>query len=215
MRTMSINILILNILLEIPSLLGGWILKACATSCEKQDIGSDSNCNLRGGLKCAFYAKEDEIDWDTMEASFDAVTCSITDFVMMGGGIFCSLKFSKKTGTYNFTYTRDADVYEQLITMVFEGKAAANAKAICQLIGCCDLILALFDNNCTGRVVGKEWDGEGFDDPVEGVKIVRHLDAAGEFGGDKPRDEIDFGGESTCTPVFLDLSKADFEAAVT
>lgn len=180
-------------------------LSVCATSCEIDDIESSDECNIRGGLKTVYWAQYGDVDWETMAAdptAFDPVNQCILSYIMNDGATFKKLTFERKQGFYDFTYTEDADVYEQIITMIFEGKSKANRNAFCKAIGCCKIILHIFDNNCLERVVGVEWDGELFEPQVKTLRIVRHLDSSGQFGSSKARDEVDFGGESVCPPLF-------------
>lgn len=187
------------------------VFAVCATSCEVADIESSDDCNIRGGLKVAYWAQYNDIDWDAMTtdpAAFDPVNQCILAYTMVDGATWKKLSFDRKLGSYNFTYTEDTDLYEQVITMVFEGKSKENRNAFCKAIGCCKLVLHLFDNNCQSRVVGVEWDGQSFEPQVTTLRFGRHLDSSGEFGSTKARDEIDFTGESICPPMFSELEQS-------
>jgi hypothetical protein len=201
-----------TILNTIPAMLAGIvsvIVKfACATTSEITDISTNNGC-LRGGMSVVYYAKYDEIDWTATLATYDEPTNILSAFTMVATKTFKTLSFAKKSGKYNFTYTKDSGVYENLITMIFEGKAAITGRSFCGLVATCGLVLVIIDNNCQGRVTGVEFNGTTFEEPIVGMAVDRHDDASGEFGTDKPRDEVDFKGESLCPPIFHDMSKAD------
>lgn len=188
------------------------ILSACVTSCELQDIATSDECSIRGGLKTVYWAKYSDIDWSAMAADplkFDTVNQEILDYVMVGAAVFYKLTFERKQGNFNFTYTEDTDVYTQVVTMVFEGKSRDIRNAFAGTVGCCKLILHIFDNNCLERVVGVEWDGSTFEPQVKTLKMTRHLDSSGEFGTSKARDEMDIGGESLTPPLFASVGEAN------
>lgn len=178
---------------------------ACVTTCELNDLTSSDDCNTRGGIRLAFWAKYSDIDWEAMAAApliFNPTTQLILDYTMVGGAVFKKLEFERKAANYNFTYTSDTDLYTQVIATIFEGKDSANRNAIVEAIGCCKLILHIVDNNCQERVVGVEWDGTSFSPQITPLRITRHLDTSGVLGTDKGRDEIDFGGESLIAPLY-------------
>ena len=211
---MNPSINLYTVLQALPVILGGlWkgILKACSTTCETNDITTNNGC-IRGGMAICYYCKYDEVDWTATKSSYVAATNILSAFTMVGAAVFKKLKFQKKSGTYNFEYTSDTDTYDLLISMVFEGKTAATGKAFCSLIACCQLVIVIIDNNCEGRVTGVEWNGTDFVEPIVDMKVTRHLDTSGEFGTDKPRDEVDFGGESLCPPIFHDIDQSTFES---
>lgn len=180
-------------------------LMACATTCELDDISEDDDCNNRGGLKTVYWTKYDNINWATMATDplkFNPTTQTILGFTMVASAVFTKLTFGRKQAFYNFTYTKDTDVYTQIITMIFNGKSVANRNALAKAVGCCKVIAAIYDNNCLSRVVGVEWNGDSFEPQITPLAITRHLDASGQFGTDKARDEIDLGGESLITPLY-------------
>lgn len=186
----------------------------CVINEDHNDLNTNESCARGKGIKKAYYAKRSDIDWEAMAADaaqFDQDTCTISGFTMLGGATFNTLNFAKKSGYYDFTYTSDNGFYELLIKMIFEGKSAVNAKEICKLIQDCNYVMVIIDNNCEGRVVGQEFTDGIFDSPLSELEIGTHLDSSGQFGGDKPRDEIDWIGETTCAPLFHDISQADFE----
>lgn len=178
---------------------------ACATTCELTDIEEDDDCNNRGGIKTVYWAKYADIDWATMATDplkFNPTTQTILGFTMLASAVFHKLTFGRKQAFYNFTYTKDTDVYAQVITLIFNGKSATNRNAFAKAVGCCKVVAVIFDNNCLSRVVGVEWDGTTFEPQITPLGITRHLDSSGQFGADKARDEIDLGGESLIAPLY-------------
>lgn len=180
-------------------------MNACAVSCELGAISSSDDCNIRGGIKTAYWALYNEINWASMAVSgsnFDTSTQLIKDYIMVSTAKFKKLSFERKQGAYNFTYTKDSDVYTQLVTLIFEGKDNTVKNALTKAIGCCKIVFHIFDNNCIERILGVEWNGTTFDPQVVPLSITRHLDTSGEFGSSKARDEIDLGGESLMAPLY-------------
>ena len=188
------------------------VLTANLVTCELDDIETSNECKTRGGLSIVYWANYDDIDWETMAgnpANFDPVTCTVLAYVMNGAAVFKKLTFERKQGFYDFTFTEDADVYEILVTMIFEGKSAVNSKAFRNAIGCCKIVLHIIDNNCIERVVGVEWNGTGFTQQAKTLRIVRHLDSSGQLGSSKARDEVDIGGESLYPPLYATVTEAN------
>ena len=108
-------------------------LSACATSCALTAITTTENCNASGGLKSAYWVKASDVDLASMSTDpldFDQTTELILDYAMLGGAVFTKLTFERKQGFYDFTFTEDTDVYEQLVTLIFEGKSNANRLAL-------------------------------------------------------------------------------------
>lgn len=179
--------------------------------CELGALGEPDDCGLKSGLSSAYWAKYSEIDWAAMVADADLFTPAthiIKEYAMVGAAVFKKIDFNRKGGNYSFTWTEESQAYAQLIPFIFEGKSNANRLALTKAISCCKIVLHLFDNNGLERVVGVEYNGTVFNPQVTNLKIVRHLDASGSIGGDKSRDEIDLGGESTYTPLFATVTEA-------
>lgn len=184
----------------------------CVTTCELSDISYDTACNIKGGLKAAYWAKISDVDWAAIAANpllFDTTTQKLLGYTMLGGAVFHKLTFDRKQGFYNFTYTSDTDVYAQLITMIFEGKSITNRNNLVKAVSCCNLLIHLIDNNCQERIVGIEWNGTSFEPQISKLKITRHLDASGQFGTDKARDELDLGGESLTAPLYANVGETN------
>jgi len=177
------------------------------------DLKTSKNCNLRGGVQCAFYNKYDNIDWDAMKddpALFDQANQCILGYALNADAQpFACLEFERKTSTYSATYTKDAGVYESIFTLNFKGKGKELRNALCDAIQCCRLIIHIFDNNCEERVFGVEWTKTDFVEDIEPFEIIRHLDQGGLLGSTEPGDEIDFGGESLCPPLYGQVGSKD------
>lgn len=180
--------------------------------CSLDAISEPDDCNTRGGLSSAYWVKASDIDWNAMESdptSFDPTEQKILGYIMVGAAVFTPIKFNRKGGSYSFTWTDETQSYEQLIPMIFEGKDSANRVAIQNAISCCKIILHLFDNNGLERVVGIEWNGSKFVPQVRNLRVVRHLDASGNLSGEKGREELDLGGESTFAPLYAEVGEAN------
>lgn len=188
------------------------IAQASVFPCALTALTEPDDCNLRGGLSAAYWAKASEIDWASMESDntkFNPTTQTILDYVMVGAAVFKPIKFNRKGGSYSFTWTAETQSYEQLIPLIFEGKDNANRLAIQSAASCCKIILHLFDNNGLERVVGIEWNGTKFIPQVVNLRVTRHLDASGNLSGEKGREELDLGGESTFAPLYATVTEAN------
>ena len=191
-------------------------LPACVITCQVQDITSGTDCNIRGGLKTVYWALYDDIDWATMAGDplqFDTTDQKILGYTMIGGATFSKLTFERKQGQYEFNFTEDADVYEQAITLIFEGKGFATRNAFASAVNCCKLVAHIFDNNCQERIVGVEWDGVTFEPQIKTLRITGHLDASGETGSSKARDELILGGESVSPPLYGEVTEVNIPVA--
>lgn len=192
----------------------GLILKACEEdSCEVQDVVSNKTCATKGGLSCAFVTCLDNID---IEASSSLVTdtgtsCTMSGFVTTGGS-WSQIGFSKKSASYSFKYTKSEGSYELIVDMLFDGKDPENTKAFCKLVEACNFVMVLFDRNCNARVVGLDWVDDQLQELGDDFGINEHDDNSGSFEGDSPFDSLQWSGKGECAPLFLDMTKADFEA---
>jgi hypothetical protein len=188
------------------------VFSACVSTCELTDITESDDCKIRGGIKTAYWTEYNSIDWEDMASDplkFDTATETVLGYTMVGGAVFKKLTFGRKNGFYDFTFTEDTDVYEQLITMIFEGKSNANRLAFKKSLNCCRIVLHIFDNNCLERIVGVEWDGASFEPQVKTLRIGRHLDSSGQSGDSKSRDEFDLVGESLFAPLFSTVGETN------
>lgn len=172
---------------------------------------NDDNCGNKGGIAAAYWAKYSDIDWTAMAANvlnWNLATLTILDYIMVAAATFKKLEFDVKQSFYNFTFTEDTDVYTQVITAVFEGKSNAQTTVFRQALSCCNLVIHIFDLNGLERVVGVEWTGTAFTKQLKTVRIVRHLDASGQQGQARSRDEIDLGGESLRPPLYATVTQS-------
>lgn len=193
-------------------LLKGNVAMATLFPCSLGALSEPDECNARGGLSSAYWAKASDIDWTAMAASatnFNPTTQTILDYIMVGSAVFKPIQFNRKGGTYNFTWTQETQSYEQLIPFIFEGKTNTNRLAIQNAVSCCKIILHLFDNNGLERVIGIEWNGYKFVSQVVNLRVVRHLDASGNLSGEKGREELDLGGESTFPPLYATVGETN------
>ena len=185
---------------------------ACILDCDTvDDVGDNSSCNTRGGIKTIYYEKFDFFDWAAVEADiaagapynyFDPTNNCWTapPPLVTGGSLLKKMTFDRKNAFYEFTYTEDAGVYEQAIDINFEGKSKTNVLAFSKLVSCCDLIMLIYDNNCQARLVGPEWDGTTFERQVKTLRVGTHTDRSGQFGQSLAGDQVIFVGESTLPP---------------
>ncbi len=187
----------------------------CVTTCALSDIAYDSSCSIKGGLRTVYWARYSDIDWPAILAphappalpTFDVPTQTVLGYIMIGNAKFNKLTFDRKSSFYNFTFTSDAELYSILMTIIFEGKSAANRQAFTNAVSCCDIVAHIFDNNCKERIIGVEYNGTSFEPQITKLRITRHLDSSGQFGTDKARDELDLGGESLTTPLFANVGE--------
>lgn len=185
----------------------------CTTRCEIDEILLPTECNIKGGVKSIYVARYGDIDWVAMETDpqkFDNTTQTVVEWVMNLAAVFKKWEFNRKLGEFNSTYTEESGLYENLITLIFEGNDPATRLSFVKSVNCCDLIVQIFDWNCQSRIFGVSFDGSSFlEIDITPLKIVRHLDSSGAFGGDKTRNEIDLGGEAVYAPLFATMPEAD------
>lgn len=191
----------------------------CVTDCDDvEDIGDNTTCKTKGGIRTIYYEKYDFFDWAAVEADvalgnanyFDATNQCWTAVppLVTGGSLMAKMTFDRKSSFYEFTFTEDADVYEQVIDINFEGKSKANRNAFAKLVNCCDLIALIYDNNCQARIVGVEWNGSTFERQVKTLRIGTHADRSGQFGQSKAGDQIILVGESSIAPMVWEVAES-------
>lgn len=181
-------------------------------TCQLDAITNPAVCNDRGGIRALYWFEADKVDWATMAADplqFDTTNQQILGYTMLGGAVMTKLTFERKEAFYDFTYTRDADVYELLITLMFKSKDIDRRNSLQSAIACCNVGLHIYDNSGVQRVVGQDWNGDSFNDILEELAIARHLDSSGQLGTSRARDEMDLGGQSFFAPLFADVLEAD------
>lgn len=183
-----------------------------AILCELQTVGTSSACNDRGGIRSLYVIESNKVNWATMLADplmFDPVNQQILAFDLVASATFKKWTFERKEAFYEFTYTSEQDFYGLLITLGFKGKDRARRNALQSSIACCDVVAVIFGNGGEQRIVGIDYNGDTFDPIVELLRVTRHVDAGGQLGSNKGRDEVDLGGESFFAPLFGGLTEAD------
>lgn len=180
--------------------------------CGLGEILNPEKCNDRGGFRTAYWTEDANINWTAMLADptlFDPANQQILGYSMNGAGVFNKLTFERKAAFYDFTYTRESDVYTLLISMLFKGKQLDRRNKLAAAVNCCNVVFHLYANDGTQRVVGRDYNGVVFDPLLDSLAISRHLDSSGQLGTSRSRDELDLGGESFLPPVFANVAEAD------
>lgn len=180
-------------------------------TCALDAISNPSSCNDRGGIRAIYWTEYDNIDWDAMAgeiADFDPTNQEILDYVMVGGAVFNQIEFERKNAFYDFTFTRDQDFYELLITLMFKGKDRDRRNSLQSAIACCNIVLHIYGNAGEQRVVGVDWNGDSFSNIVEQLAVTRHLDSGGQLGTSRGRDELDLGGQSFFAPLWASVAES-------
>lgn len=188
----------------------------CIIQAEVVDLTTADDCNLKGGIKIAYWAKYSDIDWTATAANatqWDAANELISGFTMIGGAVWKRIKFNKKGSNYTQSYTKDTSTYETAINLLFLGKGRDFRNAMCKAIRNCKFVVYVFDRNCGERLFGVDWDGDAFNELIEPMSITQHDDNSGEIGGDGPQDSIVIGGEADCPAIYGDIGQTAFEAA--
>lgn len=183
-----------------------------AVPCDLGGITTNDDCGNKGGLADAYWTKYDSVNWASMAGNplnFNPTTLLILDYVMNGTEVFTQLEFKVEDSTYDFTFTEEADAYDQLIKFVFEGKSNAQTTAFRKAVGCCKMIIHLIDVNGLERVVGVEWNGTAFIKQLKTLRMVRHLDTSGQLGQSRARDEMDLGGKSVRPPLYATVGASN------
>ena len=181
-------------------------------TCGLEEILNPDTCNDRGGIFEIYWTEYNNIDWATMLADplqFDPTNQQILDYEMVGGATFNRLTFQRKEAYYEFTYTGEQDFYQILVTMALKGKDRDRRNKLMSAIQCCNVYLHIYENNGGQRAVGVDYNGEVFRDLLDTLHISRHLDAGGQLGTSKGRDEVDFGGEAFFAPLFANVPVAN------
>lgn len=185
-------------------------------TCALDAITDPSSCNDRGGIKSLYWTEYENVDWDTMltdDTKFDTDNQEILDYTMVSSAVFSKVEFERKAAFYDFTYTRDQDFYQLLVTLQFKGKDRARRNSLQSAINCCAIVLHVYGNAGEQRVIGVDYNGEVFDPILEKLAVTRHLDSGGQLGTSRGRDELDLGGESFYAPLWASVDEADIPLA--
>lgn len=183
-----------------------------------EGVTNDTNCGKKPGIKHIFAAERKLVDWDAMKANalnFDSTNFEVLSYIYKTGGQHVEITFDRNTGQFDSTYNPDDKAYETVVQAVLSGKGRDRTHALRKLVDCCDLTLHLYMSDGTERVVGPEYDFEDdvFIEPVDKLAVSRHLDSQGTRGGDDPRDEIDFSGQTDYAPLFANVPVAELVAS--
>jgi len=181
-------------------------------TCALDNILNPTVCNDRGGFRKAFWFEANKVDWDAIFADplqFDTTTHQIIGYTMIGGAVMYELTFEPKSAFYEFTFTRETDLYTILVQMFFKAKDNARRQALQAAIACCNVGMHIYANDGTQRVVAQDFDGNGFVNMLEPLAITRHLDGSGQLGTSRARDELDLGGEAFFAPLFANVDEAN------
>lgn len=186
-------------------------------SCSVSDISNSTTCQDRGGLLVVFATLDSSVDWSAMalSANYTSATNTIIDWAMFAGQYWAKFVFNRKTGRLDSTYTNETGYYDvQLLDVAFKGKTSARTISLGKLIGCCGLILQVFDNNNVSRVIGKEFVSGSWVNAISRGRVSRHLDTTGTFGAadDKSRDVVDFMASHSNPLAYSTVSIADMES---
>lgn len=180
-------------------------------TCSLDAITTSADCKLRGGIRTLYWAQYTDIDWSTMAGDplqFDTANQEILGYTMLAAAVFTKVEFDRKNAFYDVTFTEDADVYAQIITMFFDGKDRARRNSLQAATLCCNIIAHVFDNNGNERIFGVDWNGDSFDKQLTSLKVGRHLDSSGQLGQSTARDELDLTGESFFAPLYGSVTEA-------
>ena len=181
-------------------------------TCELDNIQKIANCADRGGYRKLYWFRPSEVDWATMLADpllFDPATHTILDYAMIGGAVFTEVEFEPKSSFYDFTFTKETDVYSLLVSWIHKGKDPVRRLALQKAINCCDIGVHIYANDGSQRVIAQDYNGETMVDLLDPLAVGRHLDSSGQLGSSRSRDEIDLTGEAFYAPLFATVAEAD------
>ena len=186
-------------------------------SCATPGIASNDLCEDLGGLLTVFWAPQNEIDWVTMadSANWDDSNYSVTSWAFTGSGGWNEIQFERKNGRLDSEFTIGNRYYEVIIqNLLLKGHSAARTVSMGQAVPCCGIVAQIHDNNGKARVVGKEFLNGVWVDPVQKLRITRHLDTHGVFGAedDGARDEFDLSAEHSAPLPYSDVDIATMRA---
>lgn len=180
--------------------------------CALDQILNPTDCQDRGGIRVGYWTEFQNIDWTSMlsdPTKFDATNNLILGYTMNGGAVFNKVTFERKLSFYENTYTRDTEVYANLITMVFAGKSNVRKLALERAIQCCEIVFHVYENTGNQRVFGVDYNGDLFESILDYLQVGRHLDAGGQLGTSRSRDELDLTGESFYPPLFATVPESE------
>ncbi len=170
----------------------------CDTPAALEEIIQNVLCD-RGGFFAAFWAKASDIDLEN--SAFDEATNILSGYAMQGGGTFVRVHMDRETAQYVSTYSEDSGLYDSIITLLLKGKTAEQTRQITNAIATCGLVLHTFNNDCTERVFGIEYDGLKLNLAVSPLKVNQHIDQGGNLTGEKSSDQVQLNSKHLCAAV--------------
>lgn len=186
-------------------------------TCAAPALTTGAMCSSKGGLLTVFWTLDTMINWEDMAliANYTDGSYLITDWSMESGGFWSQIEFERENGRYNSEYTLANGFYDVLISnLLFKGHDTARSISLGKAVACCNLILQIYDNNETARVVGREFVSGAWVKPVRTARIARHLDTSGVFGSedDVSRDEFDISARHANPLPYSDLTILEMQA---
>jgi hypothetical protein len=173
--------------------------------CALESLVNQLGCSKHKGVFEAYWTRRTNVDFTAMAADalkFDASNQQVLGYTMLNSATFAQIQFDKKSAFADFTYTDANGFYEIIFQAILKGKSFARRNSLQAAIQCCDILIHIYLNDNTQRVIGVEWNGVKFSEPVELVRVGRHLDGSGQIGGADARDELDLIGQQLYAPLF-------------
>lgn len=178
--------------------------------CSIQDLGTSSECNTRAGIKAIFLGEFNKFNRAAIAASMQATGDVLTEWnpnwYDSGNTPLAKWEFERQGAFYDQTYTSDTDQYEQLITIILNGKNATRVQRLQQAVLCCRMAGFVFYNTGAGRMIGFDYDGATLDLPLDALRVGRHLDTSGTLGDSAQRDEIDLTASNFNSTPYVDAN---------
>jgi len=182
-------------------------------SCAVNPISTSGNCQDQGGLLTLFLIEDSNVDWEN--STWDDASYSMTAWTLLNTSSWAEVTFERRNGRLDSLYTLDNGFYEvNLQNLLLKGHETQRTISLGQMLSCCGLIGQLHDNNGQARILGKEYISGGWVDPVDRLRISRHLDTHGAFGtaDDTSRDEFDLSCNHSKPLPYSTVSLADMRA---
>lgn len=180
-----------------------------AFECEIKSISTSTDCNQRAGIKRLYLGLYNSFNWVAIAAALDAESALNTwdpSWYDSGLSTLTEWSFERQGAFYRQSFTDDTDQYEQLVTIILNGKNSARVDALRKAVLCCQMAGFVFYNSGPGRLIGVDYDGDIFDLPIEALHISRHDDDSGTIGDTLARDEVDLGGSTFNTSLWVDAA---------
>lgn len=189
------------------------ILKACEDEEEECiDIETSDACAKFGGIDCVFIRKIIHNDLELQSATVNAANCTMPG-VTGDGTTFCKIKLAPGS-TYSFNGAVNSGAVTLSTTGILEGDSPEITKTFNNIFKNCNWEMVISTNNCKLRYVGADFINGAFQDfsTALGAGIDQQ---GGTLDGDGPSNTLNWEATARCLPVYIDMTKADFEAAYT